>query len=180
MIDTPEQYQKAQDELRRLQSWLDRLQKEHPVPGKGLTKAGVRKMMARLHEELAVYEGGQEVNHSETPLSHSGRAKGGTYVTDITHYLDETGEMARLPAPARKLASFLTLLIEAATSASSANYHDSSIRCRRKACGGTILTMLPPSQDEISWHCTECGHNGVIRNWQNTKWNQLKRAAQPE
>jgi hypothetical protein len=27
-------------------------------PAKGLTKAGVRKMIARLHEELAVYEGG--------------------------------------------------------------------------------------------------------------------------
>ena len=26
-----------------------------------LTKAGIRKMIARLHEELAVYEGGQEL-----------------------------------------------------------------------------------------------------------------------
>ena len=27
---------------------------------KGFTKAGVRKMIARLHEELAVYEGSEE------------------------------------------------------------------------------------------------------------------------
>jgi hypothetical protein len=26
--------------------------------------------------------------------------------------------------------------------------------------------------DEISWSCPDCGHNGVIRNWQGTKWNQ--------
>jgi hypothetical protein len=34
-----------------------RLQREHPVPEKGLTKVGIPKIIARLHEELAVYEG---------------------------------------------------------------------------------------------------------------------------
>jgi len=56
MIETTEQYQKAQEELRHLEGWLQRLQKDHPVPSKGLTKAGIRKMIARLHEELAVYK----------------------------------------------------------------------------------------------------------------------------
>ena len=66
MIETSEQYQKAQDELRHLERWLERLQQHHPVPAKGLTKAGIRKMIARLHEELAVYEGGQEIEQPET------------------------------------------------------------------------------------------------------------------
>ena len=35
-----------------------------------------------------------------------------TYVTDITHYLDKNGELAEMPGEARKLASFLVLLIE--------------------------------------------------------------------
>jgi hypothetical protein len=105
---------------------------------------------------------------------------GGTYVTDITHFLDEAGELLPLPGPARKLASFLTLLIEAATGAAAPHYHDSSIRCRTKACTGTILTMLPQHGDEIAWHCPACGHDGVIRNWQNTKWNQLKGSERPE
>ena len=56
MIETTEQYQKAQEELLRLEGWLQRLQKDHPVPAKGFTKAGIRKMIARLHEELAVYK----------------------------------------------------------------------------------------------------------------------------
>jgi hypothetical protein len=112
--------------------------------------------------------------------SHAPAAVRGTYVTDITHYLDEAGAVATMPGPARKLASFLTLLIEAGTGAPSAGEHDSGIRCRIKACRGTIRTFLPPSGDEISWHCPLCGHNGVIRNWQDTKWNQLKRLEESE
>ncbi len=65
MIATAEEYSKAQGELQRLESWLQRLQREHPVPAKGLTKTGVRKMISRLHEELAVYKGGREVEQPE-------------------------------------------------------------------------------------------------------------------
>lgn len=111
---------------------------------------------------------------ADTPSRGRSAAVGGTYVTDITHYLDTGGEMARMPAPARKLASFLTLVIEAATGAPSAKDHDSRIRCRAKACKGSIRTSLAPSHDKITWYCPSCGHHGVITNWQETKWNQLK------
>jgi hypothetical protein len=40
-----------------------------------------------------------------------------TYITDSTHFLNDAGEMAEMPAPARKLASFLVLLIDAVTQA---------------------------------------------------------------
>ena len=66
MIQTAEEYQKAQEELGHLERWLAQMQRDHPVPAKGLTKAGIRKMIARLHEELAVYEGGQELRQPET------------------------------------------------------------------------------------------------------------------
>jgi hypothetical protein len=68
MIETADQYKKAQDELRHLENWLNRLQQDFPIPAKGFTKAGVRKMIARLHEELAVYEGSQEAVQPETSL----------------------------------------------------------------------------------------------------------------
>ena len=96
----------------------------------------------------------------------------GTYVTDITHYLDEAGELAEMPGPARKLASFLVLLVDEATQAMPADDHDTGIRCRKKACTGSIRISLGSMQDEISWQCPVCGHHGVIRNWQDTKWNQ--------
>ena len=61
MITTVTEYEKAQAELRDLTDRLARLQQTYPAGSKGFTKAGVRKMIARLHEELAVYEGSEEI-----------------------------------------------------------------------------------------------------------------------
>ena len=61
MISNAQEYDKAQEELRHLEDWLARLQRDNPAPTKGLTKAGIRKMISRLHEELAEFEGTQEV-----------------------------------------------------------------------------------------------------------------------
>jgi hypothetical protein len=66
MIATIEDYQKAQEELKELESRLHRLEQSHPVGAKGFTKAGIRKMIARLHEELAFYEGSEEAKQPET------------------------------------------------------------------------------------------------------------------
>ena len=65
MIVTVEEYEKAQEELRQLEERLSRLQQSHPLGAKGFTKAGVRKLIARLHEELAVYEGSQEIRQAD-------------------------------------------------------------------------------------------------------------------
>ena len=65
MISNVTEYQRAQDELRDLEGRLARLQREHPFGSKGFTKAGIRKMIARLHEELAVFEGGEEAKQPE-------------------------------------------------------------------------------------------------------------------
>ena len=65
MISNVTEYQKAQEELRSLEARLQRLQEAHPVGARGFTKAGVRKMIARLHEELAVYEGSEEARQPD-------------------------------------------------------------------------------------------------------------------
>jgi hypothetical protein len=70
MITSVAEYDKAQEELRELSARLERLQREHPTGAdgrgdKGFTKAGVRKMIARLHEELAVYEGSEDMRSPE-------------------------------------------------------------------------------------------------------------------
>jgi hypothetical protein len=64
MIGDLAEYQKVQEEIRVLEERLARLQLEHPVGSKGFTKAGIRKMIARLHEELAVYEGSEEARQA--------------------------------------------------------------------------------------------------------------------
>jgi hypothetical protein len=38
MTATPQEYDKAKDELAHLEQWLARLQKTSPLPAKGLTK----------------------------------------------------------------------------------------------------------------------------------------------
>ena len=63
MICNPIEYERAQEEIRVFEQRLDRLQQTHPIGSKGFTKAGIRKMIARLQEELAVYEGSEEARH---------------------------------------------------------------------------------------------------------------------
>jgi hypothetical protein len=65
VITNSVEYEKAEQELRDLQQRLEQLQKSFPVGTKGFTKAGIRKMIARLHEELAVYEGSEEARQTE-------------------------------------------------------------------------------------------------------------------
>ena len=60
MITTEIEYQKVQLELRDLQQRLERLQRDHPIRENGFTKAGIRKLIARLNEELALFEGSEE------------------------------------------------------------------------------------------------------------------------
>jgi hypothetical protein len=65
VISTPQEYEAAKSELSHLEEWLSRMQLEHPAPSPGLSKAGIRKIIARLHEELASYEGSQEVQSAK-------------------------------------------------------------------------------------------------------------------
>jgi len=63
VIASAADYRKAEEEIRSLEGRLQRLQRlqeEHPIGSKGFTKAGIRKLIARLHEELAIYEGSEE------------------------------------------------------------------------------------------------------------------------
>jgi hypothetical protein len=64
MISNPTEYAKAQDEIRMLEMRLARLQESYPIGSRELTKAGIHKMIARLHDELAVYEGSEEARQS--------------------------------------------------------------------------------------------------------------------
>ena len=66
MIANTTEYEKAQEEIRFLDERLKRLQQSNPVGTKGFTKAGIHKMIARLHEELAIFEGSEEARRSDS------------------------------------------------------------------------------------------------------------------
>jgi uncharacterized membrane protein len=73
VITNAVEYEKAEQELRDLQTRLERLQEAHAIGSKGFTKAGIRKMIARIHEELALYEGSEEARRPESSSSPTGR-----------------------------------------------------------------------------------------------------------
>lgn len=66
MIANATEYEKAQEEIDALEKRLRDLQRTHPIGSKGFTKAGIRKMIARLHEELALFEASENARHSDS------------------------------------------------------------------------------------------------------------------
>jgi hypothetical protein len=63
MISNVVEYEKAQEEIRDLEARLRKLQETNPIGSKGFTKAGIRKLIARLQEELAIFEGSEEARN---------------------------------------------------------------------------------------------------------------------
>ncbi|MFM7165709.1 MAG: hypothetical protein ACKO3T_10720 [Planctomycetaceae bacterium] len=66
MISSIVEYEQAQAELQVLQERLAELQRESPLGEKGFTKAGIRKLIAKLNEELAIFEGSEEARGTHT------------------------------------------------------------------------------------------------------------------
>ena len=104
-----------------------------------------------------------------------------TWVTDLSHFVDETGNLpTNIPGPARRLAEYLASIVVAATSAADNQGQAQRVKCRRRpgreACPGVIEYRLW-ADERITWKCLSCGDNGVISNWQSTAWDrrQLQR-----
>ncbi len=97
-----------------------------------------------------------------------------THISDLTHFLDKNGEIAKsMPKEAREKASFFTLLIDKFTS-SWKNELKTDIRCFQPGCDGHIFTRKNFQTHDIEWHCLMCGASGTITKWQGTKWDNSK------
>ncbi|MBI3923533.1 MAG: hypothetical protein HY318_19095 [Armatimonadetes bacterium] len=57
MVANEREYQAAVGQLTELELRLREVERSPDHPNKGLTKAGIHKMIARLHEELAEHDG---------------------------------------------------------------------------------------------------------------------------
>ena len=121
----------------------------------------------------AIALGRNIVEVSDSQFGPGNSAMNGTYFTDISHFLDDEGKLqADMPGPARRLASFLVLVIDTASQSIPNDNYNTHIRCREHGCVGSIRSSLMSMNDEISWACPACGHHGVISNWQGTEWDQ--------
>ena len=101
-----------------------------------------------------------------------------TWITDLTHFLDERGAIVETPVPARRLAEHFAAIVAAATADPCQAATGSSVRCRRrpgrKPCPGSIRAAITlDDRMDVVWDCPACGDNGVISNWHGTIWDCL-------
>lgn len=98
-----------------------------------------------------------------------------TWVTDLTHFLNENGSIAPLSGSARKLAEHIVAIVAELSSELADIGGFEKVPCRRRPgrrrCGGLIESWVDPETGEICWHCPRCGDNGYIRNWEGTMWD---------
>ena len=99
----------------------------------------------------------------------------GSYTTDITHFLDEEGNLISAPAQARRLAEHLTAIIVMASFPDPELPPEYQAYCHRrpnrKPCKTGLLGFVLPDSDTIAWLCPRCGHNGLITGWRGTMWD---------
>ena len=98
-----------------------------------------------------------------------------TWITDITHFLDEEGGIITRPPRARNLAESLTAIIIMASFPEPDYPPEYLVRCRRrlnhKPCREEIVGFVDPETDYIVWMCPVCGDRGLISNWHGTIWD---------
>jgi hypothetical protein len=97
---------------------------------------------------------------------------GNLWIADIGSF-DKPGT---LPAGqgGRKV-RFLGEIVSASSLLTPGEFQISAIGCRRRpkrrSCPGQIRLGRHEETDEISWTCTICKDEGVITNWQETRWD---------
>ena len=98
-----------------------------------------------------------------------------TIVTNIRHFLDETGKLPKLPAEAKELVKFLADIIESATIAYDRPATLADAKCRKcikgKPCNGEIEVWVYADTNETGWECLDCAEEGIIAHWEGTPWD---------
>jgi hypothetical protein len=94
------------------------------------------------------------------------------YISNMQHFLDEAGNIPKqMPKEARELASFMALVVDTTTQSCPQTLISTDIRCFKKGCQGLIKSEIFSKNNEIHWVCSKCQNEGVISEWQKTKWD---------
>lgn len=97
-------------------------------------------------------------------------------VANIQHFLDDDGNVADLPDEAIILVSFLSIIIETASSNYDlpVSFADTICRCliNGQPCLGDIEVWVYTEDNQIGWECLECGDDGIVSNWEGTQWDK--------
>jgi len=76
-----------------------------------------------------------------------------------------------MPKEARELTSFLALVVDTTIKTMPSILSSSDVRCFKKGCHGLVESAYRQTSEEIYWYCPDCENEGVISNWQGSKWD---------
>lgn len=98
-----------------------------------------------------------------------------SYVIDLTHYLDEKGDLAEMPDPAKRLAVYFGSIVSWVSGFHGSEGELTNVVCRRSRsrppCYGEVYARRTAG-DAILFRCSECGEEGTISGWRGTRWDR--------
>jgi hypothetical protein len=101
------------------------------------------------------------------------------FVTNMTHFLDEAGQLTEATSKrAKTLARFLGSIVT-----NYSMHQPEFLPCRRRrsraACPGEIVILRLGEEDILEWICDWCGESGSISNWRTSPWYAAPNAITP-
>lgn len=103
---------------------------------------------------------------------------GDTWVIDMSHYDYSEEDAYKLPKSALKLWSYFGSIVEGTVGRPPLR-RTAGIRCRRRPkrvpCSGVIESELHPNGNKLRWWCPVCGDNGLMSNWEGTRWDPARK-----
>lgn len=94
----------------------------------------------------------------------------------MTHYAGVEMFTDKRFASARRFAAYLGGVVSAATAEPPGQAIATPISCRRrpghKPCPGRLEVYRGVHPADIEWRCPACGDDGVISNWQGSRWDR--------
>lgn len=98
-----------------------------------------------------------------------------SYVIDIRHYLDEKGDLPKMPDPAMRLAVYFGSIVAWVSGYAGPDGELTNVPCHRSRsrppCYGEVYARLTAG-DAIVFRCSACGEEGTISGWRGTRWDR--------
>lgn len=98
----------------------------------------------------------------------------------MKNYPPKDDVMPTMPKKTKLFVEYFTDIVSAASMVKLRDEYEIPIICRmqsqgKKRCNGKLIVCRKSKPPEIHWRCQVCKNNGIIKNWQGTKWNLRKR-----
>jgi len=89
------------------------------------------------------------------------------YITDLSHFLDNTGALGPKKGPALVFAQFQASVVAHASSAKGQGVPaPTCFKCKKVAVAATVA-----KDGAVVWTCPKCSVEGRISNWEASLWD---------